>query len=254
MSYTSMAAVYDRLMRADVDYEAIADRIETLFSEYGKSPRIICDLAAGTGNVTLPMARRGYDMIAVDSSADMLGIAREKAADEGLDVLCVCQDMADLDLYGSADAFLCMIDGFNYILEPKRLKKIFSRINDCFLSWGGVFIFDISSAYKLEHILGDNTFVYDDGDLYYVWRNKLCRPAGLEFLDLTFFEKKKRGYRRFCETQIQKAYTAECIERLLLKAGFRDIRAFDGFTKNAPSQTSERILFSCRKAYENEEV
>ena len=76
-SYNEMAYVYDRLMRPDVDYERCCDYIENLFDLYGISPDLVCDLACGTGNITVPMARRGYDMTAVNISEDMLNVARE---------------------------------------------------------------------------------------------------------------------------------------------------------------------------------
>ncbi len=247
MSYTSFAHIYDTLMTEDISYTAIADRVEELFSEYGVHPEIVCDLAAGTGNVTLELAKRGYDMIAVDKSPEMLASAREKAAAQSADILFVNQPLEELDLFGSADAFLCMIDGFNYILQPNTLLHIFKRIHDCFISDGGVFIFDMSSFYKLSTVLGDNTFVYDRGDVFYVWKNKFHKRAELAFLDLTFFEKHGKVYRRFSESQVQKAYTEEQIRQELARAGFCDIRTFDGFTGDKPQEKSERILYACRK-------
>ena len=105
-SYSDFAYIYDRLMRRDVNYEKIADYIENIFAMYNVDPELVCDLACGTGNVTIPLAKRGYNMTGVDASPDMLNIAREKAV--GLDVLFLNQKMENLDLYGTMGAFTCM--------------------------------------------------------------------------------------------------------------------------------------------------
>ena len=107
-SYTDFAYIYDSLMHKDIDYEKWADYIENLFIMYDVNPDLVCDLACGTGNITIPLAKRGYDMTGVDISEDMLNIAREKA--DGLDILFLHQSMTDLDLFGTMGAFLCMID------------------------------------------------------------------------------------------------------------------------------------------------
>ena len=129
-SYTAFSDIYDPLMKEDINYERLADFIENIFTLHGKNPDMVADLACGTGNLTLPLAKRGYDMIGVDKSADMLSIAREKCGSP--DVLFLNQDMTKLDLYGTADAFLCMIDGINYVLSPHSLLNMFTRIKNAF--------------------------------------------------------------------------------------------------------------------------
>ena len=124
MIYDLISDLYDKV-NGDVDYSAWADKVEGCFERYLPSkPELLLDLACGTGNIPLPLSRRGYEMIGVDRSFDMLSIAREKAQDLGLDAMFLEQDLKNLDLYGSCDAFLCMIDGFNYILNPNSLYKI----------------------------------------------------------------------------------------------------------------------------------
>ena len=238
--YNEFAQVYDKLIKADVNYEHIADFIENLFIKYEKNPNLICDLAAGTGNVTIPMARRGYDMIAVDSSYEMLDIAREKA--EGKEILFLNQDLRKLDLFGTCDAFLCMIDGFNYITSKKALGDIFKRIRTCFIENDGIFIFDISSKHKLKNVLGNNIFIYDTDDLFYTWENKY--KSGICKMELNFFLKNENNmFRRFEEVQIQRAYETQEIILLLKDAGFSSVDTYSGFEFKDISESDERIVF-----------
>ena len=93
--YSAIAGVYDKLNK-EVDYSAWADFLEECFGRFCKeSPEIILDLACGTGRMTLELARRGYDMIGVDCSAEMLDVARDAAEAAALSdkVLLLLQDM-----------------------------------------------------------------------------------------------------------------------------------------------------------------
>ena len=246
-SYTNFASYYDRLMREDVEYEKIADFIENIFTEYDLEPNLICDLACGTGNITIPMSKRGYEMIGVDKSVEMLEVARNKAASEHCDILFLNQSITRLDLFGTCDAFLCMIDGVNYILNPHSFENMLNKINTCFINPKGLFIFDISSFYKLSETIGNNTFIHDGDDIFYSWENKYYDKKHLIKMYLNFFVKEKKGYRRFCERHVQRAYTEKEIKNALKKAGFTDIKAYDGFNFTKPSNKSQRITFVCRK-------
>lgn len=243
-SYSDFARVYDELMHRDINYEKWADYIENLFDMYDVNPSLVCDLACGTGNITIPMARRGYDMTGVDISEDMLNIARSKA--DGLDILFLNQNMTDLDLYGTMGAFLCMIDGINYILPPKSLLKLFTRIKTCFIDNGGLFIFDISTPHKLKNTIGSNTFVHCGENIFYTWQNRYIESKRLSDMFLTFFVRQGKKYARFEERHLQKAHSPEELTHLLHKAGFSQVDMYDEMTFNPPRSDSERIVFVCR--------
>ncbi|MBO5060947.1 MAG: class I SAM-dependent methyltransferase [Clostridia bacterium] len=245
-SYTKFARLYDSLMNSDINYEQWADYIENMLDRYCKSPKLICDLACGTGNITLPLSARGYDMIGVDKSFDMLSIAREKAAEKNLDIMFLQQDLKQLDLYGSCDAFLCMIDGFNYILNPNTLYKIAKRIKTCFLEPDGIFIFDLSSEYKLKTFIGDNTFIHDGDDIFYTWENKFYEKPKMCDMYLNFFVKSGGGYKRFGERHLQHAYCEEEIRRIFLAAGFSQVDAYSPLSFDKPKKDDMRIVFAAK--------
>ena len=243
-SYSDFAYVYDHLMHKDIDYEKWADYIENIFSMYDISPNLVCDLACGTGNMTIPLSKRGYDMTGIDISEDMLNIAREKANDDN--ILFLNQNISNVDLYGTMGAFTCMIDGVNYLISPKSLYNMFYRIKNCFLDKDGIFIFDISSRYKLKNIIGNNTFIHNEPSVFYSWQNRYIENKNLSDMFLTFFVKNKNSYHRFEERHLQRAYTPKELIPMLKKAGFKRIDTFDELTFNPPSDTSERIVFVCK--------
>lgn len=243
-SYTDFAYIYDKLMKSDIDYEKWADYIENLFDMHGVNPTLVCDLACGTGNITIPLARRGYDMTGVDISEDMLNAAREKAA--RLDILFLNQSIARLDLYGTMDAFLCMIDGINYVIAPKLLEQAFTRMKKCFMNPDAVFIFDISTRRKLENTIGSETFIRSGKDIFYSWQNRYIKSKNLSDMLLTFFVREGELYRRFEERHIQRAYTEAELLHILKKSGFTQIDTYDELTFEKPRPDSERIVFVCR--------
>jgi len=243
-TYEKFAGVYDSLMNRDINYNFIADYIENLFDFYDVNPDIVCELACGTGNITIPLAMRGYDMIGVDRSFQMLDIARSKSSELDKNILFLNQNMSKLDLYGSAGAFICMIDGLNYMLIPSQIENLFYKIKNCFLDTDGIFIFDISTRYKLKNTLGNNTFIHDDGKIFYTWENKYFEKSNISRMDLSFFKRNKNNtYSRFDEVHLQRAHSVKEITFALKKAGFTKIDTYGAFSFNKPENDEQRIIF-----------
>lgn len=241
MSYGQFSSLYDRLICEDVNYGAICDFIENIFTLRGINPDLVADLACGTGGVTIPLAARGYDMIGIDRSADMLDIARRKTGSN--DILYLNQDIAHLDLYGTVGAALCMTDGFNYVLNDNELCSSLSRLRKCFLDPGAVLIFDVSSEYKLRCIHANNTFVYDTDDIFYVWENRYFDKKHLCDMTINFFKKRGKTWQRISERQLLRARSPELIRRILACAGFSNIEFYGSPELHKPTDMSERLWF-----------
>ena len=70
------ADAYDHLY-SDKDYNQECELIDRLLRTYGdNSVRSLLDLGCGTGNHALPLAQKGYRVLGVDRSNDMLDAAR----------------------------------------------------------------------------------------------------------------------------------------------------------------------------------
>lgn len=230
--YTDFASVYDRLMN-DVDYNQWADYYEKLFKHFDVSPSLVADLGCGSGSLTVLMNERGYDMIGIDSSVDMLHIAKQK----NNDILFLNMDACDFELYGTVDAFISSLDLVNYVDD---LEKLFALVCN-YLNYGGVFIFDMSTPYKLRNILGENTFVYDEDDVFYTWENSFdgeyCNMM------LSIFVDENGLYRRIDEFQTQRAVEIDEVKKAAAKAGLQVLGVFDEFTFDEPKGNSERVFF-----------
>ena len=76
-AYTGFAEVYDLLMD-NIPYEEWTDYLAELLAEYGVREGLVAELGCGTGNVTERLAEKGYEMIGIDNSEEMLAVAMEK--------------------------------------------------------------------------------------------------------------------------------------------------------------------------------
>ena len=241
-AYSAFAAGYDRMM-GDVDYDGWANYIDGFLREAGAKRVLEC--ACGTGSLTVRLGRKGYQITGSDLSEDMLMAARQKALDAGLRFLpFVCQDMRRIVLHKPVDAVIAACDGVNYLVDG---VEDFFRAAYAALKPGGVLLFDVSSAYKLSTILGNNTFAATGADWAYIWENTYHPRLSRVDMLLTGFLKQGAGYARFEEHHSQRSYTEEELKTALVSCGFHDIQAYEAFTRNAPKDTAERLQFAARK-------
>lgn len=243
--YNEFAKIYDRLQ--EIDYNSFIDYYKKIFEKFNLSPSLMLDLGCGTGNITIPLAEHGYDMIGIDLSEEMLGIAADKAREKNLDILFLNQDMTEFELYGTVDAAICSLDGVNYLTNDGDLENLFSLIKN-YLNPDGIFIFDINSEYKLKNILGENTFVYDEGDTYCVWSSSYDSEDKICCFSLDFFTQTDNGlYSRGEEYQEERAYSIAEIKYAAENAGLEVCAVFNDRTFDDAHDTSERIFFVVRK-------
>ena len=243
--YTDFAYIYDKLI--DQNYEKWADYIEEIFRKNDKNPKLVLDLGCGTGNITNILAKRGYDMIGVDLSPDMLNVARNKAAEDNLDVLYLCQDIREFELYGTVDAIICTLDVLNYITDTQELQHIFALVKN-YLNPDGIFIFDINTKYKLETTLGNNNFITEESGVFYTWENEYTDGISNQYL--TFFAENDDGlYERFDETHIQKVYEFSQIEEMLKANKLIPEGVYNLFTFDTPRENCEKAIFVSKCSY-----
>ena len=246
-AYTSFASVYDTFMD-NIPYEEWADYLIELLKEYGIHDGLVADLGCGTGNMTELLANAGYDMIGIDNAEDMLEIAMEKREQSRQDILYLLQDMREFELYGTVKAIVSICDSMNYITEEEDLLEVFRLANN-YLDPKGIFVFDFNTVYKYREILGDQTIAEDREDCSFIWDNYYYEDEEINEYELSLFIKEQDTdlYRKYQETHIQKAYELETICRLIEQAGLEYITSYDAFTRNAPTEESERIYVIARE-------
>ena len=270
-SYRSFASVYDEFMDG-TDYQETADKIQDMITRYGVSKpsqkrtgaseardvllaaekNLVVDLACGTGKLTEILADRGYDVMGIDLSEEMLGIALERRDKLRHRTLYLCQDMREFELYGTAGTFLSMGDSVNYLLTDEDMARLFERVNT-FLFPGGIFVFDFKTLHLYRDVIGDSTIAEDREDCSFIWENWYDDESRINEYDLSLFIRENRMgeddnlFRKYQEIHRQRGYTLEEMKRFAQAAGMTWITEMDSDTMGPVGEESERILCVVRE-------
>lgn len=238
-SYKEFSQIYDLLMD-DIDY----GKWTSFIINKTKGSRKILEAACGTGSITSLLAENNYKVTAFDISQDMLMRAYEKLG-RSPGVKLLNMDMTNFKIDDNFEAAICCCDGINYITENQLrefFKNVFDHLNEN--SW---FIFDMSTEYKYNSLFND-TYVYDDGDIFYVWENIMDEQSNAVNMEINFFVKDyENKYTRINEIQTQYMHRAEKIVHILKEIGFSEIEMYDDYNEKPFTEESLRAVFCANK-------
>ncbi len=244
--YSVFARYYDQLT-ANIDYKGRAEYFGQIIRRFDQTDNnILLDLACGTGSISQEMARQGFDVIGVDLSEEMLGIAIEKKFDSGLNIQYLCQDMRNIDMFGTIGITICALDSINHLSTAEDVRQVFEKVA-LFAEPKGLFIFDVNTLYKHRNILANNTFTYETDNVYCVWENSLDPKTDEVKMELVFFEKEENGlWSRSSDSFSEKAYSEELIEQLLDECGLELVAKYGDDSFDPPKEDSQRIVYVAR--------
>jgi len=240
-----LSETYDKL-NADVDANVWASFCEECFCRFAKTEvKHVCEIACGTGSVSIVLEKKGYKMTSSDLSENMLSIADNKAFEAGCkNIVFAKQDMCSFTASAKAGAVICLLDSINCLLTPKDVKSCFESAYDILVD-GGVFVFDVNSKYKFENVYADNAYVLEDEGVLCAWQNFYDDEKKICDFYLSFFLENEDGlYEREDEHNKERMYTVKNILSYLTSAGFSEIKVFgDMDFSHADENTDERLFF-----------
>ena len=270
-SYQSFASVYDEFMDG-TDYRLTADKIQDIIMRYGLSRpaelrtgenenmdvllaaemNLVVDLGCGTGKLTEILADRGFDVMGIDLSEEMLGIALTRRDKLHHRTLYLCQDMREFELFGTAGTFVSVGDSVNYLLEDEDMDKLFRRVNT-FLYPGGIFVFDFKTLHLYRDVIGDSTIAEDREDCSFIWENWFDAATKINEYDLTLFIRDRDSgagdnlFRKYQEIHRQRGYTLDEMKKFATDAGLTWVTEMDSDTMGPVTSVTERILCVVRE-------
>ncbi|RFU71658.1 class I SAM-dependent methyltransferase [Peribacillus saganii] len=247
MAYDRFAYVYDELMK-EAPYDKWLSLLLSRMSAYHIQGNEVLDLACGTGEFTIELARHGLAVKGVDLSADMLSVAQEKAVRHGYNIPFFQQNMAELEGLGKNDCVTIFCDSLNYLQQESDVLSTFRQVH-AHLKENGLFMFDVHTVYKIEQIFKDNTFTLNEENIAYIWNSYGgTEPFSVEH-ELTFFvqDDVSGQYDRFDEVHYQRTYHVEVYEKWLNEAGFEVMEVMSDLEEVPVHRTTERVLFVARK-------
>lgn len=251
MAYNEFAYFYDEFNSA-ADYDALFAYIQNELRAHGVTEGILADLGCGTGDLTLMLTQAGYDVIGIDRSEEMLSVLREKADELDLTgrLLLLRQDLLELDLYGTIRAAVSTFDTYSHIGPLDRFEQAIRKAA-YFMEKDGVFIFDLNTPYKHQHILAGQTFDIEAEDALCHWTNQYDEATGRVdiSIDITYHDTAEQFHESFCEY----SYPLETVETLLQRYGFAVARVSDGEDFGPVRPDSPRWIITAVKQYTQEE-
>lgn len=247
MNYAKFAYLYDQLM-SEAPYDQWVSFIIEAMTDNGISEKArVLDVGCGTGNISIPISKKGYDVTAVDLSSDMLMVAQQKNDQQKANVQFFQQDMRQLTGLGEFELIFCLCDSLNYLHEEGEIIETFQRVFE-HVSEDGIFIFDVHSTYKMESIFLNNTFAYNGEEISYIWE---CFPGEEVYSvehDLSFFVQTSIGmYERVDELHKQRTYPLSFYKQALEKIGFQIQSVSGDFEKDYLPNEAERWFFVVKK-------
>jgi len=218
-AYRDLAEYYD-LMAGDRSIHAFYGEWRRTLLAAARAlklrPKVLVDLACGTGNTAIPWTRRrGLTVIGVDKSEAMLRVARRKSRR----VRWYCQDLTRLRLPVEADLVTCQFDALNHVLRESDLQRIFDNVGRI-LRDGGLFQFDLNTIHFLRW-LATSQKLFRLGPHAFTAYNEFDPRTGLATFHQLWFVKRGRHYRKFEVTVRNRAYDRATIRRMLRQAGMR---------------------------------
>lgn len=239
--YNYFALRYDELTE-NVDYKVRSDYISDFFNKLGLSENAsLLDLACGTGTMSLLFKEKGYRVIGIDLSSEMLSIADNKA--EGT-IPFIRSEMQNFSLPEPVDACVCCLDSVNHLNSLHDVEMTFECVYNS-LKENGIFIFDVNTVYKHRNILADNSFVFDEENYFLSWDNEQIDAYSIKIM-LDFFVYNGKNYDRYSEEFIETAFETEALSAAL-EPYFEILGIYDDLSIDKPKTDSERLYFVCKR-------
>jgi ubiquinone/menaquinone biosynthesis C-methylase UbiE len=215
--YADLAPCYDE-MAADpaigTYYDEWRRSLTAAMARYRVRPRVLVDLACGTGNTTVPWTRRrGLRVVGVDRSEAMLRVGRRKSSA----VRWYRQEIAALHIPERAEVVTCHFDALNHVLRDAELQRVFRNVGRI-LRDGGLFQFDLNTRHMLRWLAGRQK-LFRVGRHWYMADNAFDPKSGTATFRQVWFVAKGALFRRMGVAVRERAYDDRDVRRMLRRAG-----------------------------------
>ncbi|MEM3671460.1 MAG: class I SAM-dependent methyltransferase [Thermoprotei archaeon] len=255
--FQKFAAYYDLIYSKLHNYEVECSLVNKILLKHSRRrPRIILDVACGTGADSYEFAKLGYAVHGIDSSAQMIGRAVEKRPPGATNPVFNVMDMREINLRLKFDAALALFGGFGYLLNHSDVSRFLRGVRKhvpegplIFEFWqtGGV----RSSAFEKG---GYRTWVRVEDDAHRTLLLRLDtfvaeKRSSIVTLTMDFYVvdlAKGKLIDRFTETHVKRTYTARQLQTELSRSGYRVAALYELDTVKkvyrTPGDDSFRVL------------
>jgi SAM-dependent methyltransferase len=235
--YEELAEIYDTVM-SHIGYDIWMDFIRELCDAHEVAPDTTLDLSCGTGK-TLPYMKDRFGTIyCTDLSIAMIKILVENYPEYRNSTF--ISDMGRIPVNTKFDLILNIQDSLNYYTEPDALQAHLIDVERC-LQDGGAYIFDFSTEENIKNNFQNMHELYEDEDYGYERLNTYLPNKRLNITEFYIWKRNNGKQQQFHEKHIQKMYSLEQIEEVLLLSPFSRWQFYEDELLQPASDESERI-------------
>ncbi|MEE8113016.1 MAG: class I SAM-dependent methyltransferase, partial [Nitrososphaerales archaeon] len=226
-SYAGISKFYDVIYRkrARQTREDLAF-LQWVIKKFARRPvQDLVDVGSGTGRIAIPLSKR-FAVVGVDSSPQMLAVARKKKGAERVKWL--VQNMRYLNLSSRCDALVCLFTAFNYLLSDGGVRRTLRNFHET-LRPGGILVIDLHNTIDcLDRFSPTATEEYKYGDLK-IQRNIVRKVEDSMGAIWSHKEETRINGKHVQEMHRLRVFTAHEFRHDLVEAGFRSVRLFGDF-------------------------
>lgn len=230
-SYEQIARYYDALVQ---DLEATQLWVD--FVKKHAEKHKLMDLACGSGDIAIELAKNGFEVYASDIEEEMLSKAKEKVNHEL--VMWSKQDMRKFSLDKKMDTITCFCDSINYLLDENDVSDMFQSVYEA-LNENGVFLFDVHSLDRMEEFKDEFLEEGNVCNIDYEW--SILSVQDLIYQNFVFFDTSVTTRVQ----HVQKVYHPEWLTDTLEKLGFK-VSIYTDFIHEG-IQPGEKYFFIAKK-------
>jgi SAM-dependent methyltransferase len=213
-----------------------------------KDPRIL-ELCCGTGRLTLPIAKEGYDITGVDYTASMLELAKVKASEQDIDITLVEADIRTLDLTEEYDLIFIPFNSIHHLYKNEDLFSAFSTVKS-HLKEGGLFLFDcfnpniqfIVESEKDQKQIAEYT-TKDGRDILI---KEIMRYENKTQINRIEWHYHINGKFDSIQNLDMRLFFPQELDSYLERSGFNVIHKFGSFEEEEFNDNSEKQIFVCK--------
>ena len=247
-AYTKLPSFYAKAGYAEYSV-GMAELCPYMLERFDVNPKTVLDLACGEGSFAVAMARKGCEVTALDSSQEMVRLAREHAEQSSLSVKVVQGDLRTLDFRDRFDLVTCWGDALNHLLTMAALRRSLQGICRA-LKPDGFFLFDINTIYGLAFSHWQRSAVrFDTDDLVVLqYLDDYDYGKNIATVRVVLFTRDGSHWDRSDESIAERAYTIGKIRRCIADSGLTELACWANPRAGlGPSRESARLWFVTKR-------
>ncbi len=225
------------------DRFAVADQqVKQILELTNFNGRTVLDLCCGPGRHSISFAQRGFKVTGVDLSRFLLGRARERAADAGMHVEWIEEDMRRFNRPKAFELACSLFTSFGYFDEEDDLRVLRNAFES--LVSGGVFVIEIASKEWIARVWQDTLCnKLEDGSVVFQ-RPEVCADWTRIRNEWILIKDNHAKSFHFEHT----IYSGRELKERLLDAGFSEVKLFGDLEGRPYGREATRLVAVARKS------